>query len=699
MKRLLSVSALLPVVLCQMAFAGRAGGFFQTPEGPFLTAPDETVHDLAFDGGGAGEAQALLDRARGEHPEAFVVMRFRGMVTVSDSPLRVGSRTALVFLPGSGMVAAEGATATALVEVVEADTVSVVGRGLDRAILDGAGRVPVGIEVRQSVRVHLDHLLVRNCLGDGIGYTGRGDENRPIEEKWWQRKYAPAFYGQAGSVTRCRLEGNGGNGARISEVAQFMFVDNVVVGNGAAGVDIRSFNSVVGGCHFQDNATGIVQRSTDGVAVRNILRGNGVGISLAAESELNLVTYNRLLGNALGIAVAGRRNSIYHNELENPVPFRIGGTDNVVAAHRGVTADQASAPDNVYFQPPTTVHFHQGTVVAGMGRHDLEIEGGPGRIRTPFPPEDEAVDLAVVQAALDQARADHPEDVIVARLRGRFVATGEGAALRLPANTCVVLQGAILALSEGLDEIVKMDGEGFQSFSGGLVDANFLAGEGILATGSNIAVIDGVTVKHTVKNAISTKGQGRPGRPLFIRGCTVTNSRGRGIWVHVTADSHVIDNVASGNYTDGVDLDAFCFHSTALLNVCTANARSGVFVEEGINSTIVFANVLNRNHTGILVYNHSVEGNTGANVMACNEVRENTHFGVSIRGMRYPNKTSHGNFVFGNVFTGNLAAGARFGHPAARDNVISQNVLRGNQVEVDYIQQEPVLGFFTAPQE
>ncbi len=681
--------------LAPPAIARPVGGFFAPPEGPFITAPDEQTHAVSVGACNAHEAQAALDAARQQHPEAFIILRPGGIVTVSDAPLRIGSRMAVVFSEGAGVVADANATADALISITDADTVALSAPGLDRALLDGNNRPLTGIRVRGSARVHIDHLLIRDCGVDGISYAGRGDDTRPVASDWWRRKYDPEVTNQAGSITRCRIQGSGGNGALIRDVAQFMFVDNILVDNAAAGVDIRSFNSVVGGGIFSGNAAGIVQRSTDAVVVSSTLRGNGVGVSLAEGSDLNLVTYNHLAGNETGIEVDGTRNSVYHNDMENPVQFQVAGTGNLIASHRGV--GPAEAEGNVYFNPPTFTNNHQDPViVGGMGRRDIEVRGGKGRAFTPFTPE-AAVDLGVAQEALDNAREAHPDDVIVAHLRGRFIATGEGSGLRIPANVCVILYGAILAHSDELEEVVMMEAGGFASFSGGTVDANFQVPQGIHAPGKNIAVIDGVTVKNAGFNAINTKEHGGPGSPIFIRGCTVINSRNRGIWIHVTADAHVIDNVSSGNRSDGIDLDAYCFHSTALLNVCTANMRSGVFIEEGINSTITFGNVFNRNNTGILVYNHSVQGNTGANVMACNQVRENTHFGVSIRGMRSPNITSHGNFVFGNVIEGNLAAGVRFGHPDARDNYVTQNVLRWNEVEIDYIMDGPVEGFFSAP--
>jgi len=294
--------------------------------------------------------------------------------------------------------------------------------------------------------------------------------------------------------------------------------------------------------------------------------------------------------------------------------------------------------------------------------------------------------------------------VIVAHLKGLFVATGESTGLNIPANTCVIVYNEIQCQSPGLDHRLKgrdtqailMKDKGFCSISGGIIHGNFQPYHVINAPGKNIAIIDGVIVKASGFNGITTKHHGGLGMPMFIRGCTVVDSRNRGIWAHVSRDIHMMDNVCSGNIADGIDFDAFCMNSTALFNTCTGNFRDGIFVEEGVKNDLMFGNILNGNNScGIGVWNQAVTGNTGQNVMACNVCNENG-MGISVGG-RSADISSHNNFLFNNVCRNNLRAGMRYGNSNSKNTYWSQMSLRGNPEEVVNHTGDPITMFFNAP--
>ena len=669
-------------MVCAAGIQARGDAFFVPPEAPFVMAPDERVVSVTVGPGPVSEAQEAFDRARDQDPSAIIVAMVSGTLHVSDAPLRLASRTCLLLPEGSAIAAAEGCTAEALVLVENAQLVSVSSGQAGRGAMDGGLRVADGIRVRNSGRVNIDDLRLSDCLQTGIAYAGRGGDT----------------YCDAGSVTRCRIDGCGGNGVRVTDVAQFVCVDNHVVGCRRAGIDINSVNSVAAGNKCAANEVGILQRSTDGVVSRNRLEGNRVGVELAGESALNLVSLNRIEGNAVGVVVAGEKNSIYGNELRNVRQAQVAGAGNLLVCNRGLGPAEALVAGNIYFNPPTAANPHSDAVIAsGMGRHDIQVDASALSQEGP-------ADLSAVQAAIDKARREKPDDIIVARLRGNFVATGAGTGLRIPSGVCVVLSGSITCSSDGLDhtksehgrdtQLILMAERGFASFSGGILDGRHQPFHVINVPGKNVAVIDGVTVKASGFNGITTKHHGGSGQPLYIRGCTVVNSLNRGIWAHVARDVHVMQNVCAGNISDGIDLDAYCKQSTALFNVCAGNRRSGIFVEEGVDHDIVFGNVLTGNGTGLLVYNHSVQGNTGPNVMACNRSERNT-MGMSIRG-RTAQNTAHGNFSFNNVLCNNTAFGIRFGHPHSRDNYVTQSVLGGNATEVDYVADAPLEGFFAS---
>jgi hypothetical protein len=303
-------------------------------------------------------------------------------------------------------------------------------------------------------------------------------------------------------------------------------------------------------------------------------------------------------------------------------------------------------------------------------------------------------DIAAIQAALDTDRAAHPKDVIVLSLAGHYVSRSPDG-LKLPANTCVLLDGTLRAdpgtprnppydAKAPLTQVVLLPKDGYSSFSGGLLDADRQVSHGINATRGGIAVIDGVAVRGAARDGISTRGRG--GRPLFIRGCRVADSGGRGIWIHVANNVHVIDSICLDNGLDGIDIDAFAPDCTALFNVCAGNRRHGLFIEEAVRHDVVFGNRLERNqNAGIHVWNEAVEGNTGSNVIAANLCRQNGR-GIGLGG-RASDKTAHENLFFNNVCGDNRERNIGDGTKHAERNYFTQFVLRGGDPAANWQQQ------------
>lgn len=268
-----------------------------------------------------------------------------------------------------------------------------------------------------------------------------------------------------------------------------------------------------------------------------------------------------------------------------------------------------------------------------MGRRDIEID--TGGLTTRRPRQDgvagavsEALeelphmDLAEVQARIEEERNAHPEDYLVVHLRGMFLSTEGETGLHIPDDVSVVLDGYFMARTAGQARMVLLEGRGFSSMSGGyLHGGGGKASHGIDTPGSAIHIVDGVTVSSMRAQGISTVADYRPphtvegkkrgrgatrGRPVFMRGNQVVNIGGRGIWGHVVSDVYYIDNVVSDADSDGIDIDAFNNYSKLLFNVLRGNTRSGVFYEEGVHSNIVYGNYMTANRgrhsTGILYY-------------------------------------------------------------------------------------------------
>lgn len=697
--RRIRASGSMPALLCCLFGVGmpwrsdamEESGSFRTPASPFLLAPEEAAVTIAVQGSRADEVQQELARARTEQPEAVLIAVVTGPIVVGDQPLRLGSRTCVLFGEGAALAVDPGAKPAALVLVDHAEFVSLAGTAPDRAVLDGGGRATQGIAVRGSGRINIDRIAVRNCLGDGIAIQGRGPER----------------VSDATSVTRCQVRNCNGNGVSVRDAAQFVCVDNELIRNRGAGLSSDSLSTIVSGTRAAWNGTGLVLRSTRAAVARNDVLNNDVGILLAQDAQANLIAENRVEGNGVGVEVAGSGNYIYANRMDNRRELAITGTDNVIASHRRVTVEESGAAGNTCFNPPTLSNDHkEPIIVAGLGRYDIDIAGSAGRCFRPEASDRPIVDLSIAQTALDKARAEHPNDVIVAHLKGLFICT-DPHGLTLPDNTCLVLSGAIQARFDptrlaalSRDELktnvqlIRLSGKGVLSVSGGTLDGNDQPHHVITAPGGNTAVIDGVVVKRAVVNNITTKHH-RAG-PIFIRGCTVVDSGNRGIWAHVSRRIFMVDNVCSGNVSDGIDIDAYCMESAALFNVCTGNYRHGVFVEEAVKDNIVAFNRLNGNWgNGVHVWNEAVKGNTGRNVIVGNECVGN-NVGVSVGG-RSDVKTSNSNFFFNNVCRENRRGGAVYGNKHSAGNYFSQHVLIDNPEPILNWTGQPMALYFASP--
>ncbi len=224
-------------------------------------------------------------------------------------------------------------------------------------------------------------------------------------------------------------------------------------------------------------------------------------------------------------------------------------------------------------------------------------------------------------------------------------------------------------------QLILLASKGYVSFSGGVIDGDGRAYQGLNAPGRNVALIDGLTVKNAGGNGICTKSHGGPALPMVITGCSVVGSGIRGIWVHVCRAVHVLDCTASGNGLDGLDLDAYALECTALFNTCTGNRRHGVFVEEGIRDNLVAGNRLRDNlGNGVHVWNEAVVGNTGPNAIVANHCAGNS-VGLSAGG-RAADKTAFGNVFLNNVCEANRRAGIVFGNRFSGENYFGLQVFR-----------------------
>ena len=635
--------------------------FFTPPESPFIMEPNESVEKIELSSGTAADAQMKIDAGRKIKAHSVLVIRLSGKLVVGKAPLRLSSRTCLTLNEGASIVAAADATAESLLEITGAEFVSISSGGSGRGLLDSRGRQLAGILVRNSGKVNIDNVLILGCGAAAISFTGRN----------------PVSVNDASSVTRCLIR-DCGNGMTVAQAAGFMCLDNEFRGNRGEALTMDSPRSVIAGNDFIGNKSGIVSASVRGVIANNFFSKNETALKLEAASSGNLVTENRSRNNAGSIIVDGSENQIFENDWTFTASPGQEGKNNLFVNNAGSQLPAASAAVS-FFDPPTFTNPHTNQMILpGLGRFDLTIQGATNRY--------EPADLVAAGAALRQARTQHSNDVVVARMLGYFVSRSPSG-LELPDDTCVILDGSIRAdlgaerdpiykRGEPVTQVVRLSAEGHCSFSGGLIDGGHQVSHGINATNQSVALIESVSIKGAVRDGIRTKGRELV-YPLFIKGCAITDSGGRGIWLHVAGNVHTIGKTCVANQQDGIDVDAHAIDCNVLFNVCNGHRRHGIFIEEAVTNNLVFGNQLaDNNRSGVHVWNEEVIGNTGGNVVAANLCRGNVK-GVSVGG-RAADRTAGDNFFFNNVCADNRDFNLVSGNSRATNNYFSQMVIEGS---------------------
>src|SRR5262245_51029491 len=102
-------------LICLTLWSGAAYALYVPPRVTFITDPGEQqiVLDLSCDS--IVSVQSQLDTVRTESPDAVIVLKLSGTCTVTDAPLRLPSRTALLL--SGAFQAAPDSTATALISI------------------------------------------------------------------------------------------------------------------------------------------------------------------------------------------------------------------------------------------------------------------------------------------------------------------------------------------------------------------------------------------------------------------------------------------------------------------------------------------------------------------------------------------------------------------------------------------------------
>lgn len=660
--------------------------FYSSPVFTFVIDPNEEIVRIELKEMTAAQAQYVLDESLRENPSAVFIVHVTGAISVLSEPLSLHDKTCMVLEKDAQFVASAGCTAGSLVRIFDREYVSITGSYDPRKgefseqenMFCGKGVVPSGIRIEQSGRIHLDRISITGCKDIGISITGRGSER----------------FNQAVSLTRSVVSNCQGDGVRICQSPACIVLDSRITSVGKAALVIDSPSSIVANTLCSDSNGGVVVCSTDGILIRNQLLRNGTGICLEDQSEYSLVYENSILNNETGIVFEGKRATVGWNLFKNKEEVIAGGSKNILYCNHGILADSICSAGVAYFNPPTMSDFHDEPFVWNDGsadskrysRCDIVIDSGR-----------QALEIKEVNNQLRQERLDHPNAILVVRMRGSF-RNQSADGFVLPDRTCVILDGEIVNdyVSDNPEsfELIHMKGKGCNSFSGGRIISENKVFSAISGAGaSNAFLLDDVDVNlHSEhgglgSNSVNAVSSKEHYGPFVVRGCTIQDPGHRGIWMHVSKRVYALGNRCSaGGFS--IDFDAYCFHSAAIFNTVTRNSyHSGIFFEECVKSNTAFANLCEKNPAnGICMWTENVQGKTEKNIVACNEIRggvqmEANRSGLSLGG-RAADRTTENNYFFNNRLEDLNGRSAILLKKHARENYITQSILHENDVDI-----------------
>lgn len=631
-----------------------------TADGPFVVAPDELTKQLVFGSCTADAVSTALHKVRKSDPDAVVIAVLTERVTVNRVPLTIPSRTCLLFAEESDVWASDDAGAECLIEISDAEMISLASPA-GSVRLNGRNKVDCGLKIRRSGKIHCDGLQILGCKEFGMDYRGRGQDR----------------FADCGSVTRSHIQDCGHAGLVVRDAAQFLCLDNTVETSRAVGIDIESAQALVAGNTISSDRIALKTGGAGLVVTRNSLHGKVGDLMMLDSARGCLISENTFESSGMSVEMRGSANSVFRNtfaRVSDPPAdagdscLSVDGSSHTFVANINLQCSAFPADKALFLDPPKHgLQDVETPVVAGMGRFDLTVRSS----------NSSPTRLSDLQDQLAEARTKHPEDVIVARLKGEFVADDVSTGLQLPRDCFVLLDGVIRPVAgledEGsqLEQLILMPPTGIAGISGGVLDGGSMAQHVVNAPGDAVILLDDVTIRNSGFNGVTTKNRHNLARPMFLHGCRVVNNRNRGVWIHVCRSVHAIRNVCDGNGADGIDFDAYGRQSTALFNKCAENGRHGVFVEEpGTADNTIYGNQLHSNRLhAICLYNSSKEKPLARNLMACNECSG----GISVRALM------HDNVLFNNVITNGPLLGGMW---SSRETYVSQNVTKASSVSV-----------------
>ena len=639
--------------------------FYRDPNATFSIRPKEVLKKVDLNTVSVEAAQNQIENCRLENPEAIWLFVLKGKLTVKDTPLVLGTKNFLEFAEGASIVADEKAAADCLIKIQQSENLNLYSKSVKRGTLKGNGKVGAGIIVSKSARINIDQIHFENL---SVGIKIESEEKTLIHE--------------ASSVTRCdflKIE----NGIIANKINGFVALDNLFKDITGRGITVDSPNSTLAGNSFDNVVTAIQFGGENSAIVRNEFINCATAFESTSESKLAFVSQNKNKGNATQIKLEGGKHTLFDNSIAGKLSTGATSPANHFI-YKNPNLKTSNEPTLIVFNPPTQKNPHKDkAILSGMGRFDLEIKGEKGTDTKKWP------DLSSAQKLANEARVQHPEDFIVIHLKGNFAArTPEG--LSMPANSCIILDGTIIAdtdtpanppyvKGEKPTQLIEFPKEGYGAVSGGKLDGNKQIFYCIRSSSgkSDHGVIEDVTIYNAARDGVYTKYRNNKSR-LIVSKSNFSNNNGRALWAHVSGPILAIENYLETSGKDGIDLDAGAKYNICVFNTSVKNKRHGVFIEEASHNNIVFGNELNGNlNSAVHVWNEEVKGNTTDNAIVANVCNGNRR-GLSCGG-RDDTKLSTSNFYFNNECSRNTDYGIITGNKNGLNNYFSQSIVKDNK--------------------
>ena len=639
--------------------------FYREPNALFATHPKEVIKRIDLNTVSVEAAQNQIESCRLENPEAIWLFILKGTLTVKDQPLNLGTKNFLEFAEGSSIVADEKATADCLLKIQQGESITLYSKSKKGGLLKGNGKVGHGILINKSSRVNLDQLRFEN-FAQAVQFEG--EDNTLIH--------------QACGITRCDFQ-KVKNAISANKINGFVALDNVFKNVTGTGISVNSPNGTLAGNTFNQVAKAFQFGGDNAIFVRNEFVQCATAFESTPESKSAFISQNKSQENETLIKLEGEKHTLFDNSLVGKISTAATIPSNHFI-YKNPGLKTSNEPALVVFNPPTVKNPHkENTIVPGMGRYDLEIKGDKSSDSKKWP------DLSVAQKSANDARTQHPQDYIVIHLTGNFVSrTPEG--LSMPTNSCIILDGTILAdvetpanppyvKGEKPTQLIEFPKEGYGAVSGGKLDANRRIFYCIRtsSTKADHGVIEDVTIYNAARDGVYTKYRNGQSR-LIVSKSNFSNNNGRALWPHVSGPVFAVENYLETSGKDGIDLDAGAKYNICIFNTSVKNKRHGVFIEEASHHNILFGNELNENiNSGVHVWNEEVKGNTTDNAIVANVCNGNRR-GLSCGG-RDATKLSSSNFYFNNECSRNTDFGIITGNKNALNNYFSQCLVKDNK--------------------